>query len=962
MARMPFASFRARLLTLVLLAVIPIIGLTVYTAWEYRRVETAQTQETSLRLTRSAAADVERTVEGVRQVLVALAQIPAVRSRDPAECHIRLAEVLRGNPHYTNFGVADRTGKVVCSARTLPWAVSAADKPWFQRAMQTRAFAVGTYQVDRTTPKAAIVFGYPVLDSLGRMQGVVFAALDVAWLNRSMAQPQLPAGAALIALDRTGTIVVHTPNPERWVGLSSPDAPLIKTMRARGKGTTEVRGMDGVSRLYAFTPLDPGLNTGLAVGIGVPKEPALADANRVFLPLLAGVGLITVLAFVVVWVGGKRFFLRRVQALVSAAKRVTVGDLHERTRLQYGTDELSQLARTFDEMVESLEHRLAERRMAEEALKAQVRRQAAVVDLGQRPKSRADVSALMYEAAAFAARALKIESCAVWELQSDGNALGLRTGVGWKDGYVGHATVGIGTDSHPGYTLLTNEPVLFENLQSETRFSESSVLRDHDVVSGMSAVLKGRDWPFGVLGVYTTKRRAFTKDDVQFVQSVASVLSKAIERKQTEDALRQYSERLDVLHEIDRALLAAQSPESIAQAALRHIRRLVPCVRASIVVFDFKAEEATLLASHINGEITVKERVHFALEAETTEELRQGKGHNVEDIMALGRPSSLDQALWAEGVHSYINMPLVSQGELIGCLIVGADHPKGFASEHVEITRKLADQLTVAFWRVGSQTQFQLSSTELEQRVAEYSTQLQDINTQLETFSRDLRAPLRAMEGYADALREDYADRLDPVGQEYLQRILTTAQRMNTLIQDLMTYSRLNYASLPLRPVSLASIVYKAQTQLEPELTARAAQITTEEPLPPVIGHPATLVQVIVNLLSNAITFVAAGVPPRVRVWAETRDTLVRLWVEDNGIGIAAEHHDQIFRVFGRLHGLETYPGTGMGLAIVRKGIERMGGRVGVESAVGQGSRFWIELPAEAAVALDERTELTKTP
>ncbi|MBU1747552.1 MAG: hypothetical protein KKA73_07680, partial [Chloroflexi bacterium] len=137
------------------------------------------------------------------------------------------------------------------------------------------------------------------------------------------------------------------------------------------------------------------------------------------------------------------------------------------------------------------------------------------------------------------------------------------------------------------------------------------------------------------------------------------------------------------------------------------------------------------------------------------------------------------------------------------------------------------------------------------------------------------------------------------------------------------------------------------------------AQITVQEPLPLVLGHHTTLTQVVANLLANAIKFVAPGVQPQVRVWAEAvervveravervsgeADEWVRLWVEDNGIGIAPEYHEHIFGLMKRLHGAETYPGTGVGLAIVRKGVAHMGGRVGVESEPGQGSRFWIEL------------------
>jgi signal transduction histidine kinase len=131
-----------------------------------------------------------------------------------------------------------------------------------------------------------------------------------------------------------------------------------------------------------------------------------------------------------------------------------------------------------------------------------------------------------------------------------------------------------------------------------------------------------------------------------------------------------------------------------------------------------------------------------------------------------------------------------------------------------------------------------------------------------------------------------------------------------------------------------------------PEIRERKAQVRMAERLPPVRAHRVMLTQVLVNLVSNAIKFVARGVEPRVEIRAEPRDGRVRLWVEDNGIGIAAEYHERIFRMFERLNRQEDYPGTGIGLAIVRKATERMGGTAGVESEPGRGSRFWIELEA----------------
>ncbi|WP_026735222.1 sensor histidine kinase [Fischerella sp. PCC 9605] len=286
----------------------------------------------------------------------------------------------------------------------------------------------------------------------------------------------------------------------------------------------------------------------------------------------------------------------------------------------------------------------------------------------------------------------------------------------------------------------------------------------------------------------------------------------------------------------------------------------------------------------------------------------------------------------------------------------------------------------------------------LEQRVQERTQQLEEVNRELEAFtysvSHDLRAPLRAMQGLAQALQEDYGSHLDEIGQEYTSRIVIAASRMDTLIQDLLAYSRLGRSEIWLQRLSLDAIVTDVLNQLHSELQATQAQVTIEQPLPIVKAHRNILTQVLINLVTNAIKFVAADVQPKVLIWAEEVEEgkrsqcgglfprhkapgvgregewesggeknssfppsphppippskFIRLWVEDNGIGIAQQHQERIFKTFERLHGIESYPGTGIGLAIVKRGVERMGGRVGVESQLGQGSRFWIDLlPAD---------------
>jgi signal transduction histidine kinase len=243
----------------------------------------------------------------------------------------------------------------------------------------------------------------------------------------------------------------------------------------------------------------------------------------------------------------------------------------------------------------------------------------------------------------------------------------------------------------------------------------------------------------------------------------------------------------------------------------------------------------------------------------------------------------------------------------------------------------------------------------LEKKVRDRTEQLRERNEELETFghsiSHDLRAPLRAMHGFSQALLEDCGPQLDDVGKDYAQRVVAGARKMDSLIQDLLAYSRVSRSELDVTSVKLSDVVHDALSQVEGDVTASGGAVSVDADLPTVRAHRVALVQAVANLLANGLKFVPPGRTPALRVRSDGENGTTRLWVEDNGIGIDAAHHERVFGVFERLHQSENYPGTGIGLAIVRKSVERMGGRVGVVSAVGQGSRFWIELKSMGAAS-----------
>jgi signal transduction histidine kinase/ActR/RegA family two-component response regulator len=244
--------------------------------------------------------------------------------------------------------------------------------------------------------------------------------------------------------------------------------------------------------------------------------------------------VVGLLALGAAWFGGELFVLRQVRTLTKSARRLAGGDLSSRSGLAADSGELGELARIFDSMAGSLEKRIQERERAEKALLNRSFQQTVVGALGQFALVSRDLSALFYQAVMLVAQTLEVEYGQVLELQPDGQSLLLRAGVGWKEGAVGQKLVPADPRTQPGFTLTAGEPVVVEDLASESRFQGSALLLEHGVVSGVTVAISGQGHSFGVLGAHTTHRRTFTEDEVHFLLSIATVLAMAVERQRAE--------------------------------------------------------------------------------------------------------------------------------------------------------------------------------------------------------------------------------------------------------------------------------------------------------------------------------------------------------------------------------------------------------------------------------------------
>ena len=275
--------------------------------------------------------------------------------------------------------------------------------------------------------------------------------------------------------------------------------------------------------------------------------------------------------------------------------------------------------------------------------------------------------------------------------------------------------------------------------------------------------------------------------------------------------------------------------------------------------------------------------------------------------------------------------------------------PHGGLTGASKVARNITRQKQAERALLAAQAELTRRQGDLEREIAARTAALTETIQHLEAFaytiSHDLRAPLRAVKGLTLALREDYAEVYDQTGNDFSQRIVEATERMEHLIAALLGYSRIGKGEIPVVQIDLDEYLPRLRQHWATELQAHGGQLKIAGPLPAVLANPTLLDQALTNLVSNALKFVSPGVSPAVSLTAEANNGAIRLIVKDNGIGIDPAQCKKLFQVFQRLHSAEKYPGLGLGLLIVRKAAERMGGRVGVQSEPGKGSCFWIELP-----------------
>jgi PAS domain S-box-containing protein len=492
--------------------------------------------------------------------------------------------------------------------------------------------------------------------------------------------------------------------------------------------------------------------------------------------------------------------------------------------------------------------------------------------------------------------------------------------AGFESGFVESIHVSWADDERgrgPGGTAIrTGQISISHNIPSDPAFTpwrEEASQHGYNSCIGLPLIRDGKT--HGMLAIYSTEVDAFDAKEVEILKELAdnvafgiTALRTSARRDQAEEALRTSQRQLSLIYEntFDILFYLAVEPEG----RFRFVSVNSAFLRATGLPED-------QIVGKLVQEV-IPESSHALVLGKYNEALRTKKTVSWEEVSVYPAGKKYGQVSVT---------PILDTNEKCAGLIGTLHDITDFKSAE-EAIRTL--------------------NIDLEQRVNERTVQLTAANKELESFSysvsHDLRAPLRAISGFASIIARRHRADLNNEGQHYVDNIVQASAHMGLLIDDLLTYSRLGREGVRHVPVPLASVMAEIRKNMQNRLDEVHGTIEIAEGLPSVIGDQTLVRQIFLNLLENAITYHKPDMPPKVAVTWHTKDDQVIVQVRDNGIGISAEYYEKIFNMFQRLHSEDEYPGTGIGLANVKKSVGLLGGSVWVESKVGEGSTFCVRL------------------
>jgi diguanylate cyclase len=583
-------SLRLRILFLIMLGLGPVLCLFVYNSVEQRRTAAENATTESLRLAKAIAVQKQRLILDTRTLLNSLAFVQAVNSGAPsAECNQVLGELLRQKDGFANLGVVNAEGWIVCSGLPMRTDVNVGDRAYFSRALQSREFAIGDYQIGRVTGVSTINFGFPIFDPQGNPRAVIYAALDLSWLGFLISSMKLPEDAGVVLIDEHRTILARYPRQEGWQGRNVAGSPLAeKIFAADGEGQAGVEGFDGVPRLYGFAPLYEDRGNRVFVAVGIPAGVAFAAANRAFARNLVAVGILALVVLTAAWVFAELFILRTTRALTAAASEWGRGNFEVRTRLPRSNSEFGRLARVFDDMAGHLEERQREVERINRVLRT--------LSAGNRTLLRAtDETTLLGDMCRVEVEIGGYEIAVVYYLQDDARTIAPVSQVGLEEPEFARLAVclrsGAAHEGAVAVAIRTGELALAKDATPDSEPSRRNPeLGLWDCRSLLALPLRVQDRVIGALAIYTRQREAFDRREIELLTENADDLAfgiqvlrqneqrrkaeKAVERMAYYDALTGLVNRSWFHQLVARSIAAGEKRLSVMVIGIDHFREI----------------------------------------------------------------------------------------------------------------------------------------------------------------------------------------------------------------------------------------------------------------------------------------------------------------------------------------------------------------------------------------------------
>ncbi len=426
-----------------------------------------------------------------------------------------------------------------------------------------------------------------------------------------------------------------------------------------------------------------------------------------------------------------------------------------------------------------------------------------------------------------------------------------------------------------------------------------------------------------------------------------ALAQEVVERKQAEERARRYAGRLAAINRLDRIISSGLEITTIYDSFVQELQALILLDRTAIVLLNEAGDQWQVSRQWTRHEPAVEPDIWRPVAGSIIEWMMTNRQPFFESEIGEKGDWPETEILRREGIHSRLLLPMIIQGRVIGLLTFASSQPDALSEEDQSTLVAIADQLAIAIENSRLYAEVKRHAAELEARVAERTAQLEVSNKELEAFSysvsHDLRAPLRAMDGFSRILQDEYAPDLPDEAQRYLKLVRDNAQQMGNLIDHLLAFSRLGRREIQKEWVNPAQLVQEVLDELTAAQPERDIEVTIGD-LPLCQADPALLRQVFANLLDNALKYTKTRNHAIIDIGYSNQDGDTVFFVKDNGVGFDMQYANKLFGVFQRLHRAEEYEGNGVGLATVQRIIHRHGGRIWAESAVDKGAVFYFTL------------------